>query len=56
MCNGYAGARDLLAVKGYDVGGTKLVCYSGAGFDPELVDLADDDPAILLVGLEMLYA
>lgn len=49
-------ARDLLAVKGYDVGGTKLACYSGAGFDPELVDLADDDPAILLVGLEMLYA
>lgn len=32
-------ARDLLAVKGYDVGGTKLACYSGAGFDPELVSL-----------------
>jgi AAA+ ATPase superfamily predicted ATPase len=49
-------AKDLLAVKGYDVGGTKLACYSGAGFDPELTDLAADDPAILLVGLEMLYA
>ena len=48
-------ARDLLAVKGYDVGGTKLACYSGAGFDPELADLAAGDPAILLVGLEMLY-
>lgn len=49
-------AKDLLAVKGYDVGGTKLACYSGAGFDPELTDLAAHDPAILLVGLEMLYA
>jgi len=48
-------ARDLLAVKGYDVGGSKLACYSGAGFDPELADLAAGDPAILLVGLEMLY-
>jgi hypothetical protein len=46
-------ARDLLAVKGYDTSGTKLTCYSGAGFDP---DLAAGDPAILLVGLEMLYS
>jgi AAA+ ATPase superfamily predicted ATPase len=49
-------ARDLLAVKGYDTGGTRLACYSGAGFDPELANRAADDPAILLVGLEMLYA
>ena len=49
-------ARDLLAVKGYDTSGTKLACYSGAGFAPELVDLAAADPAILLVGLDMLYA
>ncbi len=49
-------SRDFLAVKRYDVGATKLACCSGAGFDPELVDLASDDPAILLVGLEMLYA
>jgi hypothetical protein len=43
-------------VKGYDTSGTKLTCYSRAGFDPELGDLAAGDPAILLVGLEMLYA
>jgi hypothetical protein len=49
-------ARDLLAVKGYDTSGTKLACYSGAGFAPELVDLAAADPAILLVGLDLLYA
>jgi hypothetical protein len=49
-------ARDLLAVKGYDTSGTKLACYSGAGFDAELADLAAGDPAIALVGLEMLYA
>ena len=49
-------ARDLLAVTGYDTSGMKLTCYSGAGFDAELADLAANDPAILLVGLEMLYA
>jgi uncharacterized protein len=33
-------ARDLLAVKGYDMSGTRLTCYSGAGFDPgRLVEL-----------------
>jgi hypothetical protein len=49
-------ARDLLAVKGYDTSGTKLTCYSGAGFAPELASLAAADPAILLVGLDKLYA
>jgi hypothetical protein len=29
MLNGSAGARDLLAVKGYDTSATKLACYSG---------------------------
>jgi hypothetical protein len=43
-------------VKGYDTSGTKLTCYSGAGFDAELADLAAGDTVIVLVGLEMLYA
>ena len=29
MLNGSAGARDLLAAKGYDTSATKLACYSG---------------------------
>jgi hypothetical protein len=33
-------ARDLLAVKGYDTSARRLACYSGAGFDPDLVNLA----------------
>ena len=49
-------ARDLLAVKGYDTTGARLTCYSGAGFDAELVDRAAGDPLIQLVGLEELYA
>ena len=49
-------ARDLLAVKGYDAEQTRLTCYSGARFDPELADLAAGDPLIQLVGLEELYA
>jgi len=48
-------ARDLLAVKGYDTEQTRLTCYSGAGFDPELVDRAAGDPLIQLVGLQELY-
>jgi hypothetical protein len=43
-------------VKGDDTSGTKLACYRGAGFDAELADLAAGDTAIVLVGLEMLYA
>jgi hypothetical protein len=49
-------ARDLLAVKGYDTEQTRLTCYSGARFDPELADRAAGDPLIQLVGLEDLYA
>jgi len=49
-------ARDLLAVKGYDTEQTRLTCYSGARFDPELADRAAGDPLIQLVGLEELYA
>jgi uncharacterized protein len=48
--------RDLLAVKGYDTTGARLTCYSGVGFDAELVDRAAGDPLIQLVGLEELYA
>ena len=47
-------ARDLLAVKGFDTRGTRLHCYSGAGFSPELRSAGDAD--IHLVDLERLYA
>ena len=43
-------------MKGYDTTGARLTCYSGAGFDAELVDRAAGDPLIQLVGLEELYA
>ena len=48
-------ARDLLAVRGYDTGRTRLTCYSGAGFDPALRDAAAADPRVQLVGLDQLY-
>jgi uncharacterized protein len=48
-------ARDLLAVKGYDTNGTRLTCYSAAGFDPDLALLAASDPAVQLIGLDGLY-
>jgi AAA+ ATPase superfamily predicted ATPase len=48
-------ARDLLAVKEYDTSATRLTCYSGAGFDPELSDIARADPRVQLVGLDRLY-
>jgi uncharacterized protein len=54
--SGCVGARDLLAVKGYDTEQTRLTCYSGARFDAELADRAAGDPLIQLVGLEELYA
>ena len=47
-------ARDLLAVKGFDTQHAVLACYSGAGFDREL--LAGQRPDIRLVGLDQLYA
>ena len=49
-------ARDLLAVKGFDTRGTRLHCYSGAGFSPELRSAADTDAGIYLVDLDQLYA
>jgi hypothetical protein len=48
-------ARDLLAVKGYDMSDTRLTCYSGAGFDPELSNAARDDAGVQLIGLDALY-
>jgi uncharacterized protein len=47
-------ARDLLAVKGFDTRGTRLHCYSGAGFSPELRSAHGAD--IHLVDLDELYA
>jgi hypothetical protein len=48
-------ARDLLAVKGYDTSATRLTCYSGAGFDRELSEVAAADPVVQLIGLDQLY-
>jgi uncharacterized protein len=48
-------ARDLLAVKGYDTSATTLSCYSGAGFDAALHEVAAADPLVLLIGLDTLY-
>jgi uncharacterized protein len=48
-------ARDLLAVKGYDTEQTRLTCYGGAHFDPELANRASGDPSIQLIGLGELY-
>lgn len=47
-------ARDLLAVKGFDMRDTVLCCYSGAAFSRELQ--AAQGPALRLVGLEQIYA
>jgi uncharacterized protein len=48
-------ARDLLAVKGYDTTATRLTCYSGAGFDPDLGQAAQHDARVQLFGLAELY-
>jgi uncharacterized protein len=49
-------ARDLLSVRGYDMGGTKLACYGGAGFDADLRAAAKAQQDVLLIGLAELYA
>lgn len=46
-------ARELLAERGYDVRGTFLTCYGGAGFAP---DLPVGDQGVLTIGLDDLYA
>lgn len=48
-------ARDLLAVKGYDTSTTRLTCYSGADFDPDLREVAAADARVQLIGLDRLY-
>ncbi|WP_283138430.1 AAA family ATPase [Rhizohabitans arisaemae] len=48
-------ARDLLAGKGYVTEKTVLACYSGAGFEAELVAEAKRDGRVLLVDLDILY-
>ena len=49
-------ARELLASRGYDTGGTVLACYSAAGFDAELRRVGADPSDVLLVGLDDLYS
>jgi AAA+ ATPase superfamily predicted ATPase len=46
-------ARDLLAVKGFDVSGTALAGYSGAGFAPGL--RANPGDNTIMIGLDQLY-
>lgn len=48
-----ARAKELLAAKGFDTRETKLACYSGVGFEPELRDNPGDN--VVLVPLERLY-
>lgn len=49
-------ARELLSSRGYDTRDTRLACFGGAGFHPELVAVAGSDPEVLLVSLDRLYA
>ncbi len=49
-----ARARDLLAVKGFDVAETALACYSGAGFADEVRATARDGE-IALIDVARLY-
>ena len=48
-------ARDLLSVRGFDTTETVLACFSGRGFDDDVLVAARGDPRILLVDLPMLY-
>jgi hypothetical protein len=48
-------ARELLAVKGYDMSATRLAYCIGAGFDHELGDAAKDDRRVQLIGLDTVY-
>jgi len=49
-----ARVRDLLAHRGYETKSTRLACYSGAGFTPDLVRASSRDD-VLLVDLDRLY-
>ncbi|HEX9033332.1 MAG TPA: ATP-binding protein [Streptosporangiaceae bacterium] len=48
-------ARDLLAVRGYDMSATTLACYSGAGFGDDLISAARSASDIRLIGVDDLY-
>lgn len=48
-------ARDLVSLKGFDTEDCRLTCYSGAGFDANLIEASRSDPRIQLVGLAELY-
>jgi hypothetical protein len=52
--SGYTGQRAACRER-CDAEWTRLTCYSGAGFDPELADRAAGVPLIRLVGPEGLY-
>jgi hypothetical protein len=52
-----ARARDLLAVRGFDVDGCVLACYGGGGFSaPLLARARAGKERIELIDLERLYA
>lgn len=48
--------RDLITQAGrYDTTGTRLMCFSGAGFDDKAYAAAQAGPDVRLVDLEALY-
>jgi uncharacterized protein len=48
--------RDLLTAQGrHGAGGARLVCYSGNGFTPDLLQTADQDDTVVLVTIDDLY-
>ncbi len=47
-------ARDLLGARGYDVSGAVLACYSGAGFDEDLMNWSGPEQ-VRTIGLHELY-
>jgi hypothetical protein len=53
--NRLARARELLAGRQLDTTATVLTCYSGAGFDADLLAASAGRDDVLLVGLDRLY-
>lgn len=47
---------ELLGARGFDTRDTRLACYGGAGFDDELLAAAAEDPTVLPINLDRLYA
>ncbi|MGP4086774.1 hypothetical protein [Streptomyces sp. KR55] len=49
--------RALVAQAGrYDTTGTRLICFSGAGFNDKAHAVAEADPDVQLIDLTNLYA